>query len=423
MDMRTDDDSHPRRAALAAAALTAALLAAGVGGCGDDSGDGAAGGGDGTATVGILVPLTGELGSFGKPWQQAVELAADEANEQGGLPARLRTVVDDEKTEPQVAVQVARRMIDGQDAAVLIGPSSGPIVAIAPVAKRSRVPVIGVASGTVSLNRLGGDYVYRTVASDDSDGLAIAKFLSDQEATNVGLLVQNEESTLSPAETFRRSFEESGGNVVSSVTFNPDQSSYRAEVQKVLGANPDWIVCACGQQSGVTILKQADAAGYDGEWMVTADIITPEAIDAVGKDVMEGVYGEVASSDDTLPAYKDFAAAYKDAHGDDPYPFTANAYDAGVLVALAMAAADSTSGEDINEKIPEVANPPGTTVGSLADGLAALEKGEDINYEGASGPVDLDETGTASSPYSVQQVTDGKWKQVEFYGADVFAER
>jgi hypothetical protein len=68
-----------------------------------------------------------------------------------------------------------------------------------------------------------------------------------------------------------------------------------------------------------------------------------------------------------------------------------------------------------------VANPPGKKVTSLAQGLKALKDGEDINYEGASGPVDLDETGTASSPYSVQQVKNGKWTQVEFYGADEFA--
>lgn len=408
-------------------ALVASVgLAAGAAACGggDDGGDGGGGGSsskDSSATVGILVPLTGELGSFGKPWQQAIELAFDHANAEQGMPAKIDTVVEDEKTEPQVAVQVARKMIDQQDVSTIIGPTSGPIVAVAPIAKRSRVPVIGVASGTVSLNRLGGDYVYRTVASDDSDGLAIAKFLTEQSASNVAMLVQNEESTLSPAETFRKEFEANGGKIVSSVTFNPDQSSYRAEVQKVLGSNPDWIVCACGQQSGVTILKQADSAGYDGDWMVTADIITPEAIKAVGEDIMEGVYGEVASSDDSLPAYKDFAAAFKEKYGADPYPFTANSYDAGVLTALAMAAAKSTDGEDINAKIPEVANPPGTQVTNLADGLAALAKGEDINYDGASGPVDLDETGTASSPYSVQQVTDGKWKQVEFYSADVFA--
>jgi branched-chain amino acid transport system substrate-binding protein len=420
--MHRDHSAPParRRAALAAAIVAASLLAALAVACGDDD-DSGGGSGDGTATIGILVPLTGELGSFGKPWQQAVDLAVDQGNREKGLPAKLKTVVDDEKTEPQVAVQVARKMIDGQDVSAIIGPSSGPIVAIAPVAMRSRVPVIGVASGTVSLNRLGGEYVYRTVASDDSDGLAIAKFLSDESAQNVGLLVQNEESTLSPAETFKSSFEEAGGSIVAEVTFNPDQSSYRAEVAKVLDANPDWIVCACGQQSGVTILKQAQAAGYDGEWMVTADIITPEAIDAVGAQAMEGVYGEVASSDDSLPAYKEFASAYKEKYGADPYPFTANSYDAGVLVELAMAAADSTSGEDIDEELPEVANPPGTKVTSLAEGIAALKKGEEINYEGASGPVDLDETGTASSPYSVQQVRDGKWTQVEFYDAEEFA--
>lgn len=415
MHMRTHD--LRRHAAVLAAA---GLLAGGLVACGGGDGDGGAAQSK-SATIGILVPLTGELGSFGKPWQQAIDLAVEQANRQGGLPAKLKTVVEDEKTEPQVAVQVARKMIDSQNASTIIGPSSGPIVAVAPIAKRSRVPVIGVASGTVSLNRLGGDYVYRTVASDDSDGLAIAKFLSDRKAARVGLLVQNEESTLSPAETFRQEFEKGGGTIVSSVTYNPDQSSYRAEVQKVIGANPDWIVCACGQQSGVTILKQADAAGYDGKWMVTADIITPEAIKAVGPKTMEGVNGEVASSDPTLPAYKDFASAFKDKYGDDPYPFTANAYDAAVLTELAMAASKSTDGQDINDKIREVANPPGTKVESLADGLAALKKGQDINYDGASGPVDLDETGTASSPYSIQEVVKGKWKQVEFYSADIFA--
>jgi branched-chain amino acid transport system substrate-binding protein len=190
----------------------------------------------------------------------------------------------------------------------------------------------------------------------------------------------------------------------------------------VLAADPTWIVCACGQQSGVTILRQADGAGYDGDWIVTADIITPEAIKSVGPDIMEGVYGEVASADESLPAYKRFQKMYKEATGDDVYPFGANAYDAMILVALAMVAADDTSGEAINSKIVEVSGPPGKQVSTFADGVKALKAGDDIDYEGASGPVNLDDTGSASNPYSIQQVTNGKWKQVEFYPAEVFAQ-
>jgi branched-chain amino acid transport system substrate-binding protein len=233
-----------RRIGLIALATVAALVAAACGGGGEEGG-----GGEGDVTIGILVPLTGELGSFGGPWQQTVKFAADEINEVGGLPggAEISTVVDDEKADPEAAVQAARRMVEVEDVSAIIGPSSAAMVALVPFAKRTQVPVIGVASGTVTLNELGGDFVYRTVASDASDGLAIAKFLADQQAQDVGLLVQNEESTLSPAQIFQSAYEESGGTLAEKVVYNPGQPSYRAELEKVLSADPAWIVCACGR--------------------------------------------------------------------------------------------------------------------------------------------------------------------------------
>jgi branched-chain amino acid transport system substrate-binding protein len=411
-----------------AATATVAALAVTAAACGgDDGGGGGGGGGDsadsGPIKVGLLVDLTGELGSFGRPWQRVMEMARDEVNQVGGLPGgrKIQTVVEDGETDTQASVQAARKMIDAQNVSAILGPSSGPMVALAPLAKRAQVTLISAAAGTVELNELGGDFVYRTVASDDSDGRAIAKFLNDENAQNVGLFVQNEESTLSPAAIFEQDYTDGGGTIARKVTYNPKQSSYRSEIQQVLAANPEWIVCACGQQSGVTIIRQANAAGYRGKWLVTADIITPEAIEAVGADIMEGAYGEVPSADESLPAFKRAARMWKERTGDEMYPYNASAYDAMILAALAMVAADGTSGPDINDQLREVANPPGKQVGTYKEGLEALKAGEDIDYEGASGPVNLDETGTATSPYAIQQVQDGAWTQVEFYPADAFA--
>jgi ABC-type branched-subunit amino acid transport system substrate-binding protein len=415
--------SRFHRATVVAAA--AAALAVGIAACGggDDGEEGGAPADGGPIKVGLLVDLTGELGSFGKPWQQVMEMARDEINEVGGLPGggKLETIVEDGETDTQASVQAARKMIDAQDVSAILGPSSGPMVALSPLAKRAQVTLMSAAAGTVELNQLGGDFVYRTVASDDSDGRAIAKFLNEEGAQDVGLLIQNEESTLSPAAVFKQDYTEGGGTIAAEVTYNPKQSSYRSEIQRVLGANPKWIVCACGQQSGVTIIRQAHAAGYTGDWLVTADIITPEAIEAVGADIMEGVYGEVPSADESLEAFKRVAADWKERTGDEMYPYNANAYDAMIITALAMVAADGTSGSDINEHLREVSGPPGKQVSTYAEGIEALKAGEEIDYEGASGPVNLDDTGSASSPYAIQQVTDGEWKQVKFYAADEFA--
>jgi ABC-type branched-subunit amino acid transport system substrate-binding protein len=423
--MEQQSDSRTRITKLAvlvlAAALMLALTACGQGG----TAEGGAEGEDGTVKMGVLVPLTGELGSFGEGWRKAAELAQSQVNKVGGLPgdAKLELVVDDEATDPETALRAARRMIGSAGVSAIIGPTSGPMVAVAPEAKRAQVPVISPAAGTVELNEIGGDFVYRTVSSDDADGLSAAKFLLDRGAERVAFIAQNEESTISPARVFQVQFQDSGKDLVASVVFNAGQSSYQTVVEEVLAKDPNWIFCACGQQSGVTLLREANASGYEGNWLVTADLVSPGVIEQVGADVMEGVYGQTATSDPSLPAYKEFAQAYREKFGEEAPPFSANMYDAAMLAILAMVQSGSTEGAEINGAIRDVANPPGTEVSSYEDALAALEEDEDINYEGASGPVDLDKTGTASSPYSIQQVQNGEWKQVEFYPASVFVDR
>jgi ABC-type branched-subunit amino acid transport system substrate-binding protein len=78
--------------------------------------------------------------------------------------------------------------------------------------------------------------------------------------------------------------------------------------------------------------------------------------------------------------------------------FFMSAYDALVVMALAVTAAGTTDGPAVAAKFREVANPPGKVVcpGQWRKAFRFLMKGKDINYEGALGPVDLDERGDAT---------------------------
>ena len=65
-------------------------------------------------------------------------------------------------------------------------------------------------------------------------------------------------------------------------------------------------------------------------------------------------------------------------------------------------------------KLAEVSGPPGTkyTLENLADALTAAQNGEDIDYEGASGPIDLDENGDPSSAnYGTWSSPAGSWSE------------
>lgn len=410
--------------ALACACITAAFAA-----CGSDTGSSGGGGGGGedvaaTTTVGILIPLTGELGAFGKPWQKGADIAIAEANATGALPGgtKLKTVVADDETNPETAVTEARKMISTQDAKAIVGPTSGEMLALEPIAERSKTPIISSSAGTIELNEIGGKYLFRTITSDDAEGPALAKYLVDEKADRVGIFVANDASPISIGTKARESFEANGGSVVGFQKVNLNQSSYRAEVGKMLSSDPNWIVCACGQQAGTSILKELESAGYEGRRIVTGDLTTPEAIEAVGEKIMEGANGELAAADPDSPGAKAFAAKWKKQYGGEPGPYAPNTYDAVALAALAMIATGSTDGEKVASKIRELSAAPGKKVHTITEAATALKAGEEIDFDGASGPIDLDETGTAISSFEFYEAQKGAWVPIEFYSAEQIRE-
>jgi Periplasmic binding protein len=87
-------------------------------------------------------------------------------------------------------------------------------------------------------------------------------------------------------------------------------------------------------------------------------------------------------------------------------PFAAEAFDATILCYLAAVAAGSAEGKEMALVLIDNTAPAGTEYSweELPDAVEALEAGEDINYAGASGPIDMDENGDASASPST---TDG----------------
>jgi branched-chain amino acid transport system substrate-binding protein len=93
-----------------------------------------------------------------------------------------------------------------------------------------------------------------------------------------------------------------------------------------------------------------------------------------------------------------FDRLYKAAPGPPRNLFDATTFDDVILCYLGAVAAGSTEGAEIADAIIDVTGPGGTkyTFEELPEAVEALENGDDIDYEGASGPVDWDENGDLS---------------------------
>ena len=385
-------------------------------------GGGASGEGD-TIKFGWLNGITGDYSSYYEPSQAAVTIAIDEINDNGGvLGKQVELVTADNLSTVEGAVQGFSRLVDVENVVAVGGVESTGGLAILDSANELEIPVFCPGCGTPELDTLAGEYMWRITGSDSDGGTIAAQFARDEGVKRVAIMAQNTEGMSEPADIFKKVFEEgAGGEIVADVRFNPGRSSYQAELAQAFDAQPDAVYLAAGHEAGSVILREWQRRGYGGKFFVSPDLVTPP-IGSLMPDLEGGVaVGAIAAYDTESPAYKSFAERFKAQAGADPAPgvYDANQYDQYIALALAITKAQSTEGAAIAEAIPEVLNPEGTTVYSYAEGVKELDAGNDINYEGASGSLDLNETGNLSAPlFGEQFIVDGAWQQVEVIELD-----
>lgn len=370
--------------------------------------------------VGVITGFTGDMAPYAPNWYNGALLSVEEVNEAGGpLEQKLKVFSADSKSKVEGGVMAARKLVSVNGVVGIVGGISDVIVALIDFARDNKVPIISPTAGTIKLDKIGGDYIFRTVSSDSFDGKAIAKFVIDKGWDEVGMIVLNTEGLKSVERAAVEPLKEAGVEIVSRGVVNPGQTTYRSVIREVFGANPEVVICAIDYDTAVTLYKQVYEMGYDIPIIEPPDPTCAELVEKVGKDVAEGIYGEAPAPPRT-EVYQQFLEKYKEFTGEEVMIYTPNFYDAMNILALAIEAAGKPQGEAVAGHIKYVANPPGVRVTNFAEGAKELRKGNDIDYYGVVGPCDFDEYGNVATSKSIMQVQNGKWVEVEFYSAEEF---
>jgi ABC-type branched-subunit amino acid transport system substrate-binding protein len=370
----------------------------------------------GDIIFGQLIGVSGDYASFTPPAIAAAEIAVAEINEAGGIMGRdVELVTEDNRSTVDGAVSGFSKLTSVSKISVMGSLESDGQVALYDQIAQRQIPNICSSCGTTFLDDKGGKYSFRLTASDSDAGIIIAQVARDEGVENLSMIVQNTEGASGPADVAKEAFEKTGGSV-NEVTIEPGASSYSSEVAKAFEGDPDALYLAAGVEAGIPILREIDRRGYDIPIFVSPDLITDDIAALPNADQLTAA---LTAFDTESATYQSYEERFEAETGDKPEPgmYDANNYDQFIVFALAMEAAQSTAGEAVAGKIIEVASAPGTKVYSFAEGKEALEKGEDIDFEGASSSLDMNEFGNLLSPLlSVLTVQDGQWvsgEQVE----------
>ncbi|MBN8957143.1 MAG: ABC transporter substrate-binding protein [Rhizobiales bacterium] len=367
--------------------------------------------------IGALNPITGSGSPYGSGMQKTIFAAAEAVNAAGGAGGRkIEIVAEDGQTSPQAAVLAAKKLIEINKVSAILGTwSSGVSLAVAPLAENANVLLMHTSGApALSTPKVNGKGLFfRFHANNERSGAAFAELCKRRKFTRPATMAFNNASGIGNVDGFRKTWEAGGGKVVESVVYEPNQPSYRSELQKVLAANPDVIVTGSYLADTTIILREWFQTGQAVAWAIPGWAVTPELIRAIGPTAAEGIMSVDAISNEDDPAFKAFDAAYQKAMSKPGQSnvYAAECWDMVNCLTLAIeAAGGSVDANTLKAKIREVANPDGQKVGSFAEGKAALKKGK-INYEGASSALDFDATGDVKPTFGAWTVEGGKLVQ------------
>lgn len=366
--------------------------------------------------IGTLFPLSGSLSTFGPSQQRAAQLALDHIHSTGGVLGN-KVVMEqrDSGTDSTRALPVARVLIEEDGITALVGPDASRVtLAVCAITVPNQVILISPASTSPMLTEYEDHgFLWRTCASDAAQGAFMAEQAYALGFQTASILYQDNVYGQGIHDAFEAAFSRLGGTILQSVPFNVDQSSHILELNALFAQPPDVVVLATFVNNARIILKEAKGLSLRSHWILS-EAMYQESLFSVG-DVAEGVYVVSVSSEGVQRSFVDlFRAEY---NGEVPLTFSAQTYDAVMLLALAAEKAGETSGRALRDALQTVSAPPGERIGIGPDefkrAVQLLRSGQDINYEGASGPIDFDEQGdvTATS-YQLWQVQGSTFVEV-----------
>jgi branched-chain amino acid transport system substrate-binding protein len=366
--------------------------------------------------IGAIMSTTGPLQVYGEAGLNGIGLAIDQINEAGGvLGQQVELVAADDATNPQVGVDAAQRIVNVDGVVGIIGAlSSGVTIPIATtVSATAGVPQISTASTSPVISTLDDNgFLFRTTPHDALQGAVLADVVSQQEIEKVAVVYVNNDYGKGLADAFAESYE---GEVTASVAYEERQASYRGELSRAAQGEPEALIMIAYPGDGIPMIRQALEEGFFERFVFTDGMKAAEVV-AAAPEALEGAFGTAPAGDPEAQAAQLFRQMYEERYGElPPQPFIDTAYDATMLMALAIEQAGSTEGAAIRDALHQVANPPGETIlpGEFAKAKELLAAGQEINYEGAAGSQDFDEVGDVPGTYSHWAIEDGAIVEVE----------
>jgi len=352
--------------------------------------------GDGTLTIGTLLPQTGDLAFLGPPEFAGVDVAVKEINDAGGVLGKpiVQATGDSGDGTPDIAGATVDKLLSKKSDVIVGAASSNVSKSVIDKITGAGVVQFSPANTAAGFDTYPDKGLYfRTAPSDLLQGKVVANQAVKDGNKNIAVLARQDFYGTGLAESAAKNIEAAGANLAKKVLYNADAENFTAEVNEIAASKPDAVILVSFNEV-TKIIPQLIAKGI-GPQDVKIYLVDGDLADYSKESFkLNGVKG-TAPSPAELPA--GFEGKLKAANSKVGTTFTygPEAYDTVMLSALAALEAKDDGSKSIAAHIVDVSR-DGTQCTGWKQCSDLVKKGENIDYQGASGPADLNDSGSLS---------------------------
>lgn len=330
--------------------LAGLMLVGTLAGCGGNTGSNDNAGTDDSSAsgaafkIGGTAPLTGDAAIYGNAVARGAQIAADEINAKGGIQIELKFEDDENNTEK--AVNAYNNLKDWGMQLSLGSVTSKPCEAISTDINTDRIFALTPSASSVATTE-GKDNVFQMCFADPNQGTASADYIADQKlGTKIAIIWKNDDVySTGIHDKFVAEAQAKGLNIVSETTFtDASATDFSVQLNDAKDKGADLVFLPMYYTPASLILTQANSMGYAPKFFGVDGMDGILGVENFDVKLAEGVmlltpFNADATDEKTVS----FVTKYKEAYGEVPNQFAADAYDCIYAYAQALEAAGATT--------------------------------------------------------------------------------
>ncbi len=276
--------------------------------------------------IGAVIPLTGEVATYGESLKKGIEIAVEEN------PGKFKVLYEDSKADNKTGISAINKLISVDKVKfVFSDATSGVTLAIAPIAEKNKVILFDAIATSDEIIK-SGDYIFRNAPSNYKQAIKAASFITENMNINdIAVIYNQTDYGVNLSKEFKKQLEKKNIYVCYDAGYQDGTTDFRPILYALNNSGAKAVFVPGNYEETANILRQAMQLGINLLFIGTDGAYSLRLIEIAGS-ASDNFYLTMMGVNGSSEIYQKFVLKYKERYHSEPDVFAAYGYEAAKIL-------------------------------------------------------------------------------------------